>query len=73
MTRDDVLTVFAPKISDGVMQIGDGQYVDVDTFVSLFSDAPSSPTYTDLVAIDRSQDYGYTPFFDECKAEGLLN
>jgi len=47
-------------------------YVRVDRFAALFGSVPETPTYDDFVAIDGGR-LGYIPFFDQCKAEGILS
>ena len=47
--------------------------VNVEDFARLFADASENPTYDELVNIDIENGYGYKPFFDKCKEEGLLN
>ena len=77
MSKSDVLILFSshivntPEFGD-VLNIGDGQIISVDSFADLFSAAPSTPTYAELIAIDGGV-MGYIPFFDRCKAGGILN
>lgn len=75
MTKETVMTVLAAKISQGVddvIRLPDGSEVDVDFFASLFSSASDDPTYAELIDIDGGT-RGYKPFFDACKAEGILS
>ena len=70
MTEDDVRTVFGLK-SDTI-KINGNVIVDVSVFASLFKDAPTNPTYDDLIEIDGGR-LGYIPFLDELKDEGILD
>lgn len=72
MTSENVQTVFATKIIGDIINLPNGSFVDVESFVILFADAPSDPTYNDLVEIDGGN-LGYIPFFDQCKDDGLLS
>lgn len=69
MTADNVRVVFG--VTDTI-RLNETSVVDVDVFATLFSAASESPTYDELVAIDGGV-MGYIPFFDRCKADGLLN
>lgn len=71
MTKTDVENVFKNKISVGRIDLGGGVTVDVDVFALLFANAPANPLYNDLMQIDNGK-MGYKPFFDQCKAEGIL-
>ena len=72
MTETDVITVFATKIKNGSIDLGGGVTVEIEVFATLFADAPSNPTYDNLMRIDDER-MGYKPFFDRCKAEGILS
>jgi len=67
MTKDDVQSIFN---CNDILQITDSISVDTDVFTQLFADASVNPTHTELVALDNGK--GYIPFFDKCKAEGIL-
>lgn len=66
-----IRNIFAINIVGEFIILPGGSRVDAEFFADLFSAAPSNPTYDDLVAIDGG-DKGYIPFFDQCKAEGIL-
>lgn len=72
MTEIDVRGIFASKIKGDEIKLLGGSTVEVETFAGIFADAPSSPTYNDLMIIDTDT-RGYKPFFDECKNEGVLS
>lgn len=71
MEKKDVEIIFKEKITFGRIILPDKSFVEVDFFTWLFKDAPSHPTYAELVEIDGGLK-GYIPFFDECKKEGVL-
>lgn len=71
MTEQAVRDIFKGKIKGDYIELYPFCTVEIDTFALIFSDAPDSPTYDELVAIDGG-DLGYIPFFDQCKAEGIL-
>lgn len=76
MTRETVDNVLASKITDGRITIGTGITVEIDSFVTLFSECDWD--YESLIAADADPSgetigKGYKPFFDQCKADGLLS
>jgi hypothetical protein len=72
MTVEDVRRIFAPKVVDEYLILPDGSLASIDFFANvLFKDASANPTYNELASIDGGVK-GYIPFFDQCRAEGLL-
>lgn len=69
MTRETVLSVFAPAIIGEEIALGNGVTVAVDTFAALFADA--EPTFASLSQADAGI-RGYADFLERCKAQGIL-
>mgnify|MGYP001459497977 CR=1 FL=1 len=67
MNKEDVLRVF----NNEIIELPNKSNVSADDFAEVFADAPTKPTYTDLMGIDGGTK-GYKNFFDQCKAEGIL-
>lgn len=71
MTTNDAKKIFNRYMSGDVLNIGDGQQVEIDTFAKLFADAPSQPTKSDLDTIDNG-DLGYSDFLNQAQTDGVL-
>lgn len=69
----NVAELFASKIvgSDIVLNKENGNRVSISFFSALFKEASEIPTHQELCDIDGGK-YGYIPFFDQCKKEGIL-
>lgn len=67
MTEQDAINLFGTD----VINLPSKSQISVADFALLFKDAPSTPTYDDLIRIDAGR-LGYKLFFDQCKAEGIL-
>lgn len=68
MTDKDVIQIFG----DRDIQID--KFVSIPTykFAEIFKEAPSKPTYDDLIKIDNGK-LGYERFLKRCKEKGILN
>ena len=72
MTKTDVMFVFGALVQSGAMNIGVGQTVEIDDFISLFGEVANTKDYQSYIEIDEST-LGYKNFFDECLEKGILN
>lgn len=71
MTVDSMKVIFKNKIVEDTILLPGGATVVVETFTTLFSSVESN-LYADFIAVDNGQ-MGYKDFFDQCKAEEILN
>ena len=68
MTNETVKAIFGV---DDVILLANNTQVEVEVFAELFANVPENPTYQDFVDADGGR-LGYIPFFDKCKAAGIL-
>ena len=72
MVVNDVRQIFNIAEEDDFLVLPNKSTVRIEKFAELFSSAPAKPKYEDLLNIDANTK-GYREFFDQCKAEGILD
>jgi len=73
MTIVQIRETFSKKIigveEEEIILLPNAVTVELAVFVDLFENV--NPSYAELVQADEGK--GYIPFFEQCKAEGILN
>ena len=70
LVYEDVVECLQDVIHDGKIKLGDA-HVRVELFLSLFSDA-TKMTYSELMTIEQTREYGYASYIDEWRKQGLI-